>query len=146
MGPGERHVVNLGGLEGGDRVSGRQRAEVPGQRSQAGTLGPAGYVSVSSSPQTRVWHLGQLRSCSNHFLPLWLPSQSWGTRRTEGKGVSSSVPIVSLPRNCLNLTPFPFRPEFAGEVGLGEQVLRFLMVVRSLRSQQELCPAGVGER
>lgn len=54
----KRHVVNLGGLEGEDRVSRRQRAEVLGQRSQAGTLGPAGYVSVSSSPQTRVWHLG----------------------------------------------------------------------------------------
>ena len=126
MGPGERHVVNMGGLEGETQsVGGRdQRCQARGARQ-----GLLGQLDASQSPPVPRpepgWHLGQLRSCSNHFLPLWLPSQSRGTRHTEEKGVFSSVPIVSLPRNCLNLTPFPFWPEFAaGKGGAGRGCTR----------------------
>lgn len=52
-------------------------------------------MPASSNPQTGDWHPGQLRSHFNHFLPLWLPSQSQGYQTYWGNGVSSSAPILS---------------------------------------------------
>lgn len=56
-------------------------------------------MSASSNLQTRDWHLGQLRSHSNHFLPLLFPSQSWGTRHVVGEGISPLVPLLPLFKN-----------------------------------------------